>query len=248
MTLYSPFTCNDANNRLNTYVDGESTDAERQAIEQHLQHCSACHTTFTQRRQLLEAMKSMPSPVASPDLSQRILEARAKTNTKTNTQTITNAKIVATTDANPKATTKDALRRQKFIWFSAGATSALAASLLLFAATLILKPLDASTPSMSAVIDSLHVEQNINFVVHSNKALDNVRFSVAIPSNIQLKGYSGLRELAWNGKLIKGDNLLSLPVIANNAVPGVMVMRVMHQGAEKEYRINVNIDRGERLS
>jgi len=236
MTLKSTITCNDASSQLNAYTDGELSSAECEPIEQHLQHCSACNTAYTQRQQLLNALKSMPNLSASPMLSQRILSLRANTTA--------NANPSASTDRSIKATTQ----RQKYIWFSAGAGSALAASVLLFFVTMALKPMDVSTPAMNAVIDSLHVAQNINFVVHSSRALENVRFSVMVPGNIQLKGYTGLHELAWNGKLLKGDNLLSLPVIANNATPGVLVMRVQHQGAEKEYRINVNIDAGERIS
>ncbi len=223
MTLKSSLTCNDAKDQLNAYLDGELTGTRYQAIELHLQLCSTCKTLFMQRRQLLDAMKSMPSVQASPVLLRRIVETRA---TK-----------------QPQQRHQRHQRHQKVIWFSAGAASVLVASILLLVVTFVLKPLDSSTQSMSAVIATLHEAHNINFVVNSDQALENVKFSVLVPSNIQLKGYSDLHELAWNGKLIKGDNLLSLPVIARNAAPSILVMRIQHRNAEKEYRININVGR-----
>ncbi|NOZ52720.1 MAG: hypothetical protein GXP08_06185 [Gammaproteobacteria bacterium] len=218
MTLKSFFTCKDTHEQLDAYLDSDLTATESCGIKQHLQHCNTCNALFTQRQQLVHAMNTMPDISTPTYLSRRILETRA------------------------------AKQRQKVIWFSAGIASTLAASILVFVVTLILKPVDSSIQTMNAVVASLHEIQNINVVVHSDRVLENVRFSVVMPSNIQLKGYSGLHELAWNGKLTKGDNLLSLPVIARDATPGILVMRVQHQGAEKEYRINVDIDRRGHLS
>ncbi len=218
MTLKSSLTCNDVKDQLDAYLDGELTGARYQAIELHLQLCSTCKTLFTQRRQLLDAMKSMPRIQASPALLRRIVETRATKQHQQHQQ-----------------------HQQKVIWFSTGAASALVVSILLLIVTFVFKPLDSSTQSMSAVIATLNEAHDINFVVNSDQALENVTFSVLVPSNIQLKGYSGLHELAWNGKLIKGDNLLSLPVIAHNAAPGILVMRIQHRNAEKEYRINISV-------
>jgi anti-sigma-K factor RskA len=140
-----------------------------------------------------------------------------------------------------------AKQSKRLVWFSAGFASAMAASVVI-ALLVLLKPfagVRVEIPTVTAV--SNHVSE-IQFVVHAEKPFENVRFSVQVPQSLQIKGYAGLQELAWNGKLLQGDNLLSLPVIALQKVPGVVVMRVQYQNASKEYRVNVNVRDGKHLS
>src|SRR5262245_47615869 len=54
--------------RLSEYLDGELTDAERSALERHLDACPSCTATLAQLTRVLERARGLPPHMPSTDL------------------------------------------------------------------------------------------------------------------------------------------------------------------------------------
>jgi len=83
--------------------------------------------------------------------------------------------------------------------------------------------------------------KTINFLFNSHHKIDNVRFSVTVPPTIELKGYAGKQQLTWRGKLIKGDNLLSIPIIAKGPAQSGISMSIEHENTRKFVNLMVDV-------
>src|SRR5688500_8430229 len=67
--------CEDICRRLNLYLDNELQGEELAAVEQHLQECQSCASTFERERSFINAIKECgPLHVASPALRARVQE------------------------------------------------------------------------------------------------------------------------------------------------------------------------------
>jgi len=83
--------------------------------------------------------------------------------------------------------------------------------------------------------------KTISFLFNSHHEIDNVRFSVTVPPSIELKGYAGKQQLTWRGKLIKGDNLLSIPIIAKGPAQSGISMSIEHENTRKFVNLMVEV-------
>jgi hypothetical protein len=75
--------------------------------------------------------------------------------------------------------------------------------------------------------------------VHSEHAIDNVRFTLVVPENMELQGFAGRRQVAWRGRLQQGENLLSLPLVALKPAIGTLVVKIEHGQTSKEYSVHI---------
>ena len=117
---------------------------------------------------------------------------------------------------------------------------ALAASLVLAVA---LGVFFAVRPApVQAVSLTLERPETVRLVFNSAKPLQAATLSLALPENIELAGYDGRRELAWQTDLKEGRNLLQLPLIARGAGNNELVARVSHSGSSKTFRLKIGVN------
>lgn len=115
---------------------------------------------------------------------------------------------------------------------------ALAASLALGVALgvfLKLRPADAP-PVVHVALDA---PQTVRLVLNSAQPLAGVTLHLTLPEHVELVGYAGRRELAWQTELRPGANLLRLPVVARGAGQGELVTRVSHAEGRKTFRVRI---------
>lgn len=124
---------------------------------------------------------------------------------------------------------------------------AVAASVLFFVAALTLVQFQSFSTSQMPLAQTptpVNVPQQVNFLVQAGKNLEDVQFMVQLPQDVELAGFPGKSQLVWQGRLKKGDNLLTLPVITKTspiATPqGEIVMRVEHQTRIKILKVRLN--------
>lgn len=67
--------CARARDLFGTYWDDETTLAEREWLEGHLQGCAACRVEYESLSRTLELVGSLPREEAAPDMAQRALAA-----------------------------------------------------------------------------------------------------------------------------------------------------------------------------
>lgn len=68
-------TCEQGRELLSVYLDGEVAGADRQALEAHLEECSACRTRLHAMRALKHAIARLPSREAPPGAVRARIEA-----------------------------------------------------------------------------------------------------------------------------------------------------------------------------
>ena len=201
--------CADIKNLADDYIDGRLPQLRRRDVHEHLSHCRDCASEVTLKQQLLRRLRDLPAPQVQPHLMRRIEMSRRHT------------------------------RRQQWRWFGAGIGAAMAAGLAVMALIALLKPLNETISAEPMVVAKVNQAGSVHILVHSGHTIDEVRFTLVVPENIELQGYEGRRQVAWKGRLRKGENLLSLPVVAVKPSSGTLVVIIEHGESSKEYHVNI---------
>ena len=206
-------------------MNNESASDINNSIHNHLSECDSCQTFYEQHKTIQKQLFSIPRPKAAHSLKQRIVADRAYQQLKK--------------------------RRQKTVYLSMAASICLSVLTILLinvgnqsgnleqAALLANAPLQSNTQSSISTLKNK--PSQVNFLVHSEQIIDNVTFTLSVPPQMVLYGYNGQKTLSWNGKLKQGKNLLTVPVMALSEQTSVLVMKIRHKNAIKEYRVAVNV-------
>lgn len=212
--IHNAMQCKDTKELLDDYMADELQQQQRIVVESHLSVCEHCRQQLQQKQWLLSQLQTLPAPKPSRQLANRIVKQRRQK------------------------------QAQKWRWFSAGVGSALAAGLVVFVFIVTLGNLNKQVETSAAVLVGINQASDVHILVQSGHDLENVRFSLLMPDNLELKGFKGRRELAWRGQLQQGANLLSLPLVPLTATHGTVVVRIEHQNVSKEYRVDISVNAG----
>jgi len=140
--------------------------------------------------------------------------------------------------------THEGSRRQRNRWLVAGFSSAVAAGLVLwlvggfFLTSPNLTEPDASIPGIAMTLEE---PRTINLVFASASALDSATLTVTLPEGIELAGFPGQREIAWQTSLVVGKNLLPLELIALTPAGGEVLARLEHENRDRTFRLRVDV-------
>jgi anti-sigma-K factor RskA len=205
--------CDDIKNRIDDYIDGCVPESDLPAMQEHISHCPDCASEVKLKQRLLHQLRNLPMPQPPPYVARRIVKERRQ---KQRQQ-----------------------QHQKWRWFSAGVGTAIAAGLAVFAVVTLLQPFNPNATPEPTVVATLHQPSDVHILVHSEHAIDNVRFTLVVPENMELQGFAGRRQVAWRGRLQQGENLLSLPLVALKPAIGTLVVKIEHGQTSKEYSVHI---------
>lgn len=177
--------CTEALRRVSSLHQNELPD---KVLEGHLACCSACREIYT-----------------TQCLTQVLQEYRLPDPEESYFQAVMSQAAIRSDSGKKKSSQKWAL--------------ALAASLVIGSAVLIhqfgeqqgfMQPMSAEqfVPPDSAEIGY----QQVRILIVSDADYDSVRISILLEDDVELVGYAGYRELVWDAGLVRGENLLALPV------------------------------------
>lgn len=132
-----------------------------------------------------------------------------------------------------------AARPRATFWSGAGLGAALAASLA--AAVFMLAPLerndDATTvPTVAMAPNELRA---VSISLTTQEALEGAQIQVSLSGVVGLDGYGAERRLSWRTNLDRGFNQLTLPLVANGAGAGQVVVEVLHGGKRRTFVVDV---------
>ena len=140
--------------------------------------------------------------------------------------------------------THEGSRRQRNRWLMTGFSSAIAAGLLLWLIGgffLTAPNLPEPNASIPGIAMTLEEPRTINLVFASASALDSATLTVILPEGIELAGFPGQREIAWQTSLVEGKNLLPLELIALTPAGGEVLARLEHKDRDRTFRLHVDV-------
>lgn len=140
--------------------------------------------------------------------------------------------------------THEGSRRQRKRWILTGFGSAVAAGLALwFVGGFFFAAPD--TPDAAADIPgitmTLEEPRTVNLVFASTAALDSALLTLTLPDGIELAGFPGQREVAWQTSLNEGKNLLPLKLIAVSPAGGEVLARLEHRDRGRTFRLRIEV-------
>jgi hypothetical protein len=140
--------------------------------------------------------------------------------------------------------THEGTRRQRNRWIMTGFGSAVAAGLVLW----LIGGFFLTTPQTNqpvadipGVVMTLAEPQTVNLVFASKSNLDAATLTVTLPDGIELAGFPGQREIAWQTSLVEGRNLLPLELIALTPVGGEVLARLEHDNRKRTFRLRIEV-------
>lgn len=140
--------------------------------------------------------------------------------------------------------THDGARRQRNRWIAAGFGSAVAAGLALWlAAGALLSPPDLPDAGdvIPGVTMALEEPRTINLVFSSATALDSASLTVSLPPGVEMAGFPGQREVAWETSLGEGRNVLPLTLVALTPTGGELLARLEHDNRRRTFRVRLDV-------
>ncbi len=140
--------------------------------------------------------------------------------------------------------THEGTRRQRKRWVMTGFGSAVAAGLALwliggFFLTTPVAPI--TEPGIPGITMTLEEPRTINLVFASATALDSAMLTVTLPDGIELAGFPGQREVAWQTSLNEGKNLLPLKLVAVSPLGGEVLARLEHNDRGRTFRLRIDV-------
>jgi len=140
--------------------------------------------------------------------------------------------------------THEGTRRQRNRWLMTGFGGALAAGLALWLIGgffLTTPNLPATDPIIPGITMTLEEPRTVNLVFASETALDSATLTVTLPDGIELAGFPGQREIAWQTSLREGKNFLPLELIAVTPTGGEVLARLEHEDRDRTFRLRVEV-------
>lgn len=173
---------------------------------------------------LRQALRQMPVPEPPPGFVERVL-ARA----------ISSDAAAARATLWPHRLRHFASRWET--WLGATLGGAVAATLTL----ILLRPGDPTEAPATAIALALHEARDVDVLIDSERALQGATIRIAVSGAIALDGFEDQREIGWQASLERGNNLLSLPVVARSAGAGQLVAIIEHDGRSRRVIVNLTV-------
>jgi len=223
--------CTEIRNLLDDALDGQLTGPARKSLDTHLGSCADCRQRVREQQSLRLALRELPVAHASSGFAARAMRHAVEVN------------------SSPQ-------HKKSFVaGFAAAAVAGLA---LLFVGSifnpqddveLAQSPGDSSTtlsdarPPAAEITIGLQQTQRVKLAFNSSQAVQQVRISLTLPDDIELEGYPGKHQIAWSTNLKQGENVLTLPLIANSPNGGEFIARIVHGSTTNELRVKLNVDK-----
>ncbi|MGE5625436.1 MAG: hypothetical protein ACM3ZT_07805 [Bacillota bacterium] len=187
-------------------------------LREHLAHCAACRKAWEAGRVTAHTLKALPLAPVPAGFAERVLA-----------------------NAYRQAERMDGRRRQLRDWgLALAATFVLGLGVglaftwnagdradgyrTLADGTLLLTPGDRTT---------------VRIALDAERPIGNVDFVIDLPAGMELAGHPGEREVAWNGELKQGRNVLGLPLIAQAGASGELTTKLRHDAHDSVFKLHV---------
>jgi hypothetical protein len=174
---------------------------------------------------LRRALRRMPSPQPPAGFVDRVLA---------------NA-VAAHATAASRATVQPNRVRQFFTRWETWAGAVLGGAVAAALALVLLRPVDTGPAEPVSVALALNEVRNIDVVIDAERDMQDATIRVAVIGSVALDGFGSEPEIGWHANLERGNNVLTLPVVARQAGAGQLIATIEHQGRTRKVSINLNV-------
>jgi hypothetical protein len=214
--------CSRFRQHLNDWLDGQLADREAGEQVTHAAECPDCARRLATERQLRAQLRDLPVPPMRPGLSGQVFRHVRELH---------------------GVRAPDRRRDTLFALGGAAAASLCVAAILAVRGPVLLPhaPTQAAGAPVSMETVSL-APGDVEVValrIEAPRDFANVRFSVELPDQVFLADQPGLRVVAWDGTLRKGENVLELPLVAQAGAKGTLVAAVKWGDFQQRLQTNV---------
>ena len=236
--------CAEFKDCLNDGIDQELDSAEQAGFDAHRASCEACQAVHTAELAMLAGLRAMPVTEPPEGFADRVLANVYKS------------------AVEQKAPPQQNHHRQSFVLgFGSAAAAALAVWVVVGMSPgemsgtgngpeqiatnvetnkmVVEQPVvQQQQPVMSIAVNT---ERTIKLAFASSESLQGAKITIRLPENVALVGYPGRRQLSWETNLKKGDNLLSLPIVATQVAQGELIADIEYEGRVKTLTLSLDI-------
>lgn len=211
--------CTDIHQHLDDYLDGQLNKQDQLAFLGHVEGCDTCQHTLHRAQELQLALATMPAPPMRGDvLKHAMQEAR-----------------------NGSAHSKAQRSRH---WFAAGFGGAMAAGVLVFLMAGPMNNMLADKTPVNEITMQLSEPRQLNVVFKVPEAMNNVVMELQLSDGLQLANRPGQKTFRWQTSLKQGKNSLPLSVEAKRAGQAKIVARIIKDGKQKVFHLNLKVEKG----
>lgn len=212
--------CEKAQQLINDYLDELLDPAQAEVFHDHYNHCSHCAEKLTQERQFRQLLKSAPVPPPSAGFVDRALR-----------------QAVHSVDSHHHVS-----HRQGFI---KGFGSALVAGLALWAVVGLFPVERTPLPngSENSISISLQEARDVKLAFYTEKAVQGATIKISLSDNVEIAGYQNRQTLEWKTDLLKGDNVLTLPIKGLKPQQGKIIAQISHNNLVRSIELKLNVQK-----
>lgn len=199
---------------LDQYMDRDVPEADRAALDQHIDECATCQGLLAREQRLRNAMRQLPVAEPQADFYARAM-ARA-------------------------AQAAPATRRMHWRF---AAAAALAASIATwFVVGHFTQPVAPTSASPVATVTmAVNEARTIQLVFDSATAVKDARLSLKLPPGVELANHRDRRDFRWKTQLRAGKNTLPLDLVVRDGVGGDLVARLSQGSDFRIFKVKVTV-------
>ena len=205
------------------HLDSGASDAPAAELREHLAHCAACRKAWDAGRAAADTLKALPLPSMPAGFAERVLANTYR-----------------------EADHRDGRRRRLRDWgLALAATFLLGLGVGLVVASKAGGPADGySTLADGTLVLTPGNRTIVRIALDAERAIGDVDFVIDLPAGMELEGHPGERQVAWNGELKQGRNVLGLPLIAEAGASGELTTELRHDARDSVIKVRVVAARG----
>lgn len=210
--------CNQFNRQLDDWLDGELDSPAAAMLAAHAERCRACTHCLAEERRLRAALRQLSVPPPRRGFAAEAL------------------RVARLAD---RANLRKNWRHDWMLAFAGAAAATLCISIVMWVrqgqsepapvlASVAQPPAPAivTQASLQTVAMTVGKVESLRLRIEAPRDFTDVRFSVDLPDHVSLAGQPGIRAMTWQGQLVKGENVLELPLVAELGAAGLVQTRV----------------------
>lgn len=122
--------------------------------------------------------------------------------------------------------------------------AAFAASVLtvIYTGLLVEAPRTRISAGLPSIAMTAGQRRDVNLVFNATTDVADATLLVELPNGIELVGHAGERRIKWRTRLVPGNNIVPLTLIAPAPVAGQIIARLDAGNREKVFRIHVTVN------